>query len=123
MNDISTHFCLIEPDMIDEKILLGPEIYKPHAAPEFQCNSKVLFDQQPEKSSAGTSWSQTFRGVTADSSVMSWNKRRAYIGIFRTDGSLLIIGSPTEVPLITVTPNVGVFVVEATFETFSPAVI
>lgn len=123
MNEISTHFCLIEPDMIREELLLGLEINKPHAAPEFQCNSKVIFDQQPEKSDAGTSWSQTFRGVTPDSSIMEWNGRRAYIGVFRTDGSLIIIGSPTEVPLITVTPNVGVFVAESTFETVSPAVI
>ncbi len=123
MNDISTHFCLIEPDMIHEDLLLGLEINKPHAVPEFQCNSKVIFDQQPEKSDAGTSWSQTFRGVTPDSSIMEWNGRRAYIGVFRTDGSLIIIGSPTEVPLITVTPNVGVFVAESTFETVSPAVI
>ena len=123
MTDISTHFCLIEPALIRDEMLLGSEIYKPHASPEFQCNSKVIFDQQPEQSDAGTSWSQTFRGVTADSSVMDWNNRRAYIGIFRTDGSLLIIGSPTEAPLITVTPNVGVFVTEASFETVSPAVI
>ena len=123
MNDISSHFCLIEPDMIREDLLLGATIYKPHSSPEFQCNSKVIFDQQPEQSNAGTSWRQTFRGVTADNSVMSWNNRRAYIGIFRTDGSLLIIGSPTEAPLITVTPNVGVFVAEASFETVSPAFI
>ena len=123
MTDISTHFCLIEPALIRDEMLLGSDIYKPHASPEFQCNSKVIFDQQPEQSDAGTSWSQTFRGVTADSSVMDWNNRRAYIGIFRTDGSLLIIGSPTEAPFITVSPNVGVFVAEATFETVSPAVI
>ena len=123
MNDISTHFCLIEPDMIREQLLLGSEIHKPHTSPEFQCNSKVIFDQQPEQSDAGISWSQTFRGVTSHSSVMSWNNRRAYIGIFRTDGSLLVIGSPTEVPLITVTPNVGTFVVETSFETVNPAVI
>ena len=123
MNDISTHFCLIEPDLIKEDLLLGSEIYKPHSSPQFLCNSKVIFDQQPEKSDAGTSWSQTFRCVTSDSNIMEWNGRRAYIGVFRTDGSLIIIGSPTEVPLITVTPNIGVFVAESTFETLSPAVI
>lgn len=123
MNDISTHFCLIEPNLIKEDLRLGSQIYKPHSSPQFQCNSKVIFDQHPEKSDAGTSWSQTFRGVTPDSSIMEWNGRRAYIGVFRTDGSLIIIGSPTEVPLITVTPNVGVFVVESTFETVNPAVI
>lgn len=123
MNDISTHFCLIEPDMIREDLLLGLEINKPHAVPEFQCNSKVIFDQQPQQSDAGSSWSQTFRGVTADSSVMEWNNRRAYIGIFRTDGSILVIGSPTEAPLITVTSNVGVFVAQATFESIRPAII
>ena len=123
MNDISTHFCLIEPDMIHEQLLLGSEVTKPFSSPEFQCNSKIILDQQPQLSDAGTSWSQTFRGVTAESKVMTWNNRRAYIGIFRTDGSLLIIGSPTEAPMITVTPNVGVFVAEASFETVSPAVI
>lgn len=123
MNDISTHFCLIEPDLIKDDLLLGLEINKPHAVPEFQCNSKVIFDQQPQQSDAGSSWSQTFRGVTADSSVMEWNNRRAYIGIFRTDGSILVIGSPTEAPLITVTSNVGVFVAQATFESIRPAII
>lgn len=123
MNDISNHFCFIEPELIRDHLLLGHEIYKPHISPEFRCNSKVIFDQQPEQSDAGTSWTQTFRGVTVDSSVMDWNNRRAYIGIYRTDGSLLIIGSSTETPLITVTPNVGVFVAETSFETVSPAVI
>ena len=123
MNDISTHFCLIEPDLISEQLLLGSKISKPHSSPEFQCNSKVIFDQQPEQSDSGTSWSQTFRGVSTDRKLMTWNGRRAYIGIYRTDGTLIIVGSATEVPLITVTPYVGVFVVESSFETVSPAVI
>lgn len=123
MNDISNQFCLIEPKLIKEDLLLGSQIDKPDSSPRFQCNSKVIFDQQPEKSDAGTSWSQTFRGVTPDSSIMEWNGRGAYIGVFRTDGSLIIIGSATEVPLITVTPHVGVFIVESSFETVSPAVI
>ena len=123
MNDISTHFCLIEPDLISEQLLLGSKISKPHTSPEFQCNSKVIFDQQPEQSDSGTSWSQTFRGVSSDKRLMEWNGRRAYVGIYRTDGSLIIIGSPTEVPLITITPNVGVFVAETSFETITPATI
>ena len=123
MNDVSNQFCLISPELIKDDLLMSAQISKPDDSPRFLCSSKIIFDQQPGQSDAGTSWSQTFRGVTADSSVMSWNNRRAYIGIFRTDGSLLVIGSPTEAPLITVTPNVGVFVAEATFETVSPVVI
>lgn len=123
MNDISTQFCLIQPDLIKDDLLLGSEIYKPHSSPRFLCNSKVIFDQQPEQSDSGTSWSQTFRGVSSDKDLMNWNGRRAYIGIYRTDGSLIIMGSATEVPLITVTPHVGVFVVESTFETVVPAII
>lgn len=122
MNDISNHFCLIEPDLIKDQILFDTEIRKPDSSPRFQCNSKILFDQKPKKSDSGTSWNQTFRGVTADQEVMDWNNRRAHIGIYRTDGSLLILGSSTETPLVMVTPNVGVFIVEATFETVNPSI-
>ena len=123
MNDISTHFCLIEPDLISEQLLFGSEIAKPSTSPVFRCNSKITFDQQSEQSDAGTSWTQTFRGVTSDSSLLDWNNRKAYIGIFRTDGSLLIIGSATEAPMITVTPNVGAFVADATFQAIRPSII
>lgn len=123
MNDISTQFCLIQPELIKDDLLLGSEIYKPHNSPRFLCNSKVIFDQVQQESDSGLSWSQTFRGVSSDKDLMNWNGRRAYIGIYRTDGSLIIMGSATEVPLITVTPHVGVFVAESTFETVSPAVI
>ena len=123
MNDISTQFCLIKPELIREDLLVGREIYKPHISPRFLCNSKIVFDQTPEQKDAGTSWTQTFRGVCSDKSLMDWNWFRAYIGIYRTDGSLIIIGSATEVPLITVTPHVGVFVVESTFDSIAPAVI
>lgn len=123
MNDISTQFCLIDPKLIKENLLLGSEITTPESSPSFQCNSKIIFDQSPEQSDAGMSWSQTFRGVSSDKRLMEWNGRRAYVGIYRTDGSLIIIGSPTEVPLITITPNVGVFVAETSFETITPATI
>lgn len=123
MNDISTQFCLIKPELIREDLLVGREIYKPHISPRFLCNSKIVFDQTSEQKDAGTSWTQTFRGVCSDKSLMDWNWFRAYIGIYRTDGSLIIMGSATEVPLITVTPHVGVFVVESSFDSVVPAVI
>lgn len=123
MNDISTQFCLIQPELIKDDLLMLAKINRPADSPRFLCNSKIIFDQVLQESDSGLSWSQTFRGVSSDKDLMNWNGRRAYIGIYRTDGSLIIIGSATEVPLITVTPYVGVFVVESTFETVSPAVI
>lgn len=123
MNDISTQFCLIEPALIRQALLMGSEITRPKNSPRFLCNSKIILDQQSEQSDSGTSWKQTFRGVSSARSLMNWNNRRAYIGIYRTDGSIIVIGSPNEAPLIIVTPNVGTFVAEATFETVSPAII
>ena len=123
MNDISTHFCLIQPELIKDDLLMLAEINRPADSPRFLCNSKIIFDQVLQESDSGLSWSQTFRGVSSDKDLMNWNGRRAYIGIYRTDSSLIIIGSATEVPLITVTPHVGVFVVESTFETVVPAII
>ena len=123
MNDISTQFCLIQPELIKDDLLMLAEIHRPADSPRCLCNSKIIFDQVLQESDSGLSWSQTFRGVSSDKDLMNWNGRRAYIGIYRTDGSLIIIGSATEVPLITVTPHVGVFVVESTFETVVPAII
>ena len=123
MNDISTQFCLIQPELIKDDLLMLAEIHRPADSPRFLCNSKIIFDQVLQESDSGLSWNQTFRGVSSDKDLMNWNGRRAYIGIYRTDGSLIIMGSATEVPLITVTPHVGVFVVESTFETVVPAII
>lgn len=123
MNDISNQFCLISPELIKDDLLMSVQITKPDDSPRFLCSSKLIFDQTSQESDSGLSWSQTFRGVSTDQELMNWNGRRAYIGIYRTDGTLIIVGSATEVPLITVTPHVGVFVVESSFETVSPAVI
>ena len=123
MKDISTQFCLIEPELIKEELMMSAEISRPAASPRFLCNSKIIFDQALEESDSGLSWNQTFRGVSSDKDLINWNGRRAYIGIYRTDGSLIIMGSATEVPLITVTPHVGVFVVESSFDSVVPAVI
>lgn len=121
MKELSTHFCIIRPELIRANLALKENIGKPAKSPEFLCTQKILLEQEPSEDEAGTKWIQSFRAVTKDNSVRSFDGSRQYLGLYLTDGSLRIIGSATDAPLITVTPAEGdVYVVSANFESVSP---
>ena len=117
MIEITSHFVLIRPELIQEALLLQKITYIPLGAEEFACQSKVSLDQTPQRDV----WMQRFRAVTADCSVRQHDGANRYVGVIMSDGSIRIIGSPGEAPIITVTPgDQGMSVVETTFETTEP---
>lgn len=120
MRELTTHFYLIEPEDLADALRMGENTFIPQTARHISCIGKVVYSQSPSQSDAGTKYSHTFRGVTEDSSVMRFNGNRAYIGIILSDGRVSILGSADEAPLITVTPNPGVFVLETSFDTVQP---
>ncbi|MGM9763366.1 MAG: hypothetical protein ACI3ZQ_05040 [Candidatus Cryptobacteroides sp.] len=123
MIEVSSHFCLIEPEQIQERLLNGGKITPSADMSHFASRGKVLFSQEPETGDNGLSYSQTFRAVVPDEGIIDYNGRQLYVGIFRSDGSVFIIGTGTEVPLIVVTPHENVFVVETHFETPTAVII
>ena len=121
MIEITSHFVLIRPKLIQEALLLQKITYIPIGAEEFACKSKVSLDQTPQRDDRGDVWMQRFRAVTADCSVRQHDGANRYVGVIMSDGSIRIIGSPGEAPIITVTPgDQGMSVVETTFETTEP---
>ena len=66
MKEISTHFCAIEPSHISRALLMKEDISMPANSRDFPCKGKVLFEQSPTDTEAGTKWSMTFRAVTTD---------------------------------------------------------
>lgn len=121
MKEISTHFCAIEPAQISRALLMKEEISMPANSRDFPCKGKVLFEQSPTDTEAGTKWNMTFRAVTTDKFAERLNGRRQCIGFFLSDGSLRIIGAHDAAPVLHVTPYDGsVCVVSATFESTTP---
>lgn len=121
MKELSTHFCIIRPELIRANLSMKENIGKPAKSPEFYCTQKILLEQEPSTDEAGTKWTITFRAVTKDSSARNADGSKQYIGVYQTDGSLHIIGSATDAPLISVSPaEGGVYVVSASFEDVSP---
>lgn len=123
ISSISSHFSVIAPSLIQDLLLMQQVNFLPVGAKEFSCTDKITFDQQPESSESGQSWAQTFEAVTTDKSIMEHNGTRAYIAIHISDGSLRIMGTASEIPLITVTPKEGVYVVSVDFRTTKPMVL
>lgn len=123
MRALSTHFLIIPEQLISEALKLGGKISKPVGSREFSCTSKVIFSQTSSPDESGTSYSQTFRGVTKDVSALEFNGARAYLGLIFTDGSIEVIGSAQEAPMLSVTPYEGAMVVELSFSATSPIIL
>lgn len=123
MKEIASRFCIIEPEEIRQLLLSGEKVELTHTMDQYSSSGRVRFSQEPSIGDNGLSWKQSFRAVVGNSSIMKYNGRRCYIGVFRTDGSFFVIGSATEVPVLTVTPYENALVVESSFETVEPAQI
>ena len=104
---LSSHFSVIRPDLIREHLRMQQVNFLPVGAQEFACTGKISFDQQPESSESGVCWIQTFEAITTDKDIMRHNGTRSYVAIHMSDGSLRVIGTASEVPLICVTPKEG----------------
>lgn len=115
----SSHFALIDPELIRETMRLQKVTYIPTGAQEFACQGPVSVDQTAETSS-GLTWNINFRAVTKDYSVRDYNGRRFYIGVLMSDGSARIIGTTSEAPIVIVTPYAGASLVTSSFKTATP---
>ena len=123
MKEIAARFCIMEPEDIRHLLLTGEKVELTHRMRQYAASGRVEFSQEPDTGDNGTSWSQSFRAVVREPEIMEYQRRKAYIGVFRTDGSIFVIGSATETPVITVTPYENAFVVECSFDTAEPAII
>ncbi len=120
MIEISSHFCLIAPELIRENMKLQRVTYIPSGADEFACTAPISLTQTPRSGADGQVWDISFRAVTADCSVRAYNSRRLYIAVVMSDGSARIIGTASEVPMVTVTPSGRFSEVSATFKAAVP---
>lgn len=121
MTEISSHFILIAPERIRQDLRLRRVTYIPVDADEFACTQKISVQQSCLRDDRGDVWTVSFRAVTADCSVRRHDGTRRYVGIIMSDGSVRIIGSPGEAPILSVTPSdQGMSVVETSFDSPDP---
>ena len=121
MIEITSHFILILPELIQSDLQLRRITYIPVGAEEFACKGKISLEQLPQSDDRGGVWTQRFRAVTDDCSIRRHDGAKRYVGVIMSDGSVRIIGAAGEAPIITVTPyDQGASVVETTFETPEP---
>lgn len=123
MGNVSSRFCIIDPAEIRDHLKMGEKVELTHTMEQYATSGRVQFTQEPSSGDDGCSWEQSFRAVVRQPSVLKYNGSRHYLGIFRTDGSLIVIGSADLAPLIVVTPYEDALSVEATFGTAEPAEI
>ncbi len=122
--EISNRFCLIEPSLISSSLRMREHIFLPDESPVFISRKKLTFGQTPSKSDSGIIWSQTFQGVSSDRKLLEYNRSRMYVGFFLTDGSLKVIGTADDVPVIQVTPyEQGQFVLNVSFDSTQEVIL
>lgn len=122
-SDFSHRFHIIPRDLLKEQLLLGDKPGVPEGSLTLAASTPVTFSQDPEVSDNGTVWRQTFGAVVDDPSVMEHSGSRAYIAFYMTDGSLRLIGTAEEAPLVTVTPHAGAQRVSITFDSPDPLIL
>lgn len=120
MTEISSHFALINPELIRETMKLQRVTYIPTGSPEFNCIAPVSLTQTPSTGDSGTVWNISFRAVTKDCEVREYNGRRYYIAVIMSDGSARIIGTASEAPLVIVKPNGDSSTVSSSFKSATP---
>ena len=116
MRDISNHFCIIPPELLSGYLTPGECRYMPHGAIDITCSRKIVIDQSLTEDSDGRRWSISMSAASMDRCVEKMDGIRAYIGVFLTDGSIRILGTPDFSPCLTVTPYAGAYAVSVAFE-------
>lgn len=118
--DFSNRFHIFSPELFQNSLTFGSSPYVPEGADEAAALRPVVFSQDPQEDDNGTFWKMNFSASVADRSLMKYNKTRAYIVFHMSDGSIRMMGTPQEAPLITVTPHAGALSISAVFESTSP---
>lgn len=116
----SNRFHLISPELLKEYLTFGSSPFIPEGSDEACALRPVVFSQTPETDDHGTLWKMNFSAAVADRSLMKYNKTRAYVIFHMSDGTIRLIGSHHEAPLISVTPHAGALSISATFESGDP---
>ena len=66
MTEISSHFALIDPELIRDTMKLQRVTYIPAGSQEFSCIAPVSLTQTPSTGNDGSVWTISFRAVTKD---------------------------------------------------------
>ena len=120
---ITSHFAIIEPELVREYIKFQPLNFLPVESMESMASAQISFEQTPEESESGLSYRQVFSLTTLDNSILQYNGRRMYIAFYMSDGSLRVIGSASAVPLLKITPYAGALKLEVSFDSAHPLVL
>ena len=116
MRDISNHFCIIPPELLTGYLTPDECRYMPHGAVDIACSRKILLDQTPNEDSDGHRWSISMSAASSDRQLERMDGIRAYIGVFLTDGSIRILGTPDFIPRLSITPYSGAYAVSVASE-------
>ena len=118
--DFSNRFHIFSPELLDDSLAFGSSPYVPDGADEACALRPVIFSQEPQTDDHGTFWRMDFSASVADSSLMKYNKTRAYVVFHMSDGTIRMLGTAHEAPLITITPHAGALSISATFDSAEP---
>lgn len=118
--DFSNRFHIVRPELLQEYLAFGSSPFVPEDADEYCASRPVVFSQEPQTDDHGTFWKMNFSATVTDCSVMKYNKVRAYIIFHMSDGTIRLLGTAHEAPLVTITPHAGAFSVSAIFDSPTP---
>lgn len=121
--DISNRFHIIDPSLIREYLEMGAAPFIPEEADEAVALKPVVFSQSPQTGDNGTFWRQNFSAAVSNSTLLKYNNTKAYIIFHMNDGSIRMIGSSHEAPLIQVTPHPGAVQITVDFDTPDPLLL
>lgn len=116
MRDISNHFCIIPPELMTGYLTPDECRYMPHGAIDITCSRKIVLDQSLTEDSDGRRWSISMSAASMDRYLEKMDGVRAYIGVFLTDGSIRILGTPDFIPRLSITPYSGAYAVSVALE-------
>lgn len=88
----------------------------PHGAIDISCSRKIVIDQTLNEDSDGRRWSISMSAASKDDCLCDKDGVRAYIGVFLTDGTIRILGTPDFIPRLSVTSYAGAYSVSVALE-------
>lgn len=120
MKEISNRFCIIPPELLTDCLTPQSCRYVPHGAVHIMCSRKIVLDQSPASDTDGHRWSVSMSAASTDSRLAELDGKMAYIGIFLSDGSVRILGTPDFIPKLEVTPYSGAFAISVSYDSLKP---
>lgn len=120
---ITSHFALIDPELIRDYIRFQPLNFLPVGSVEFQASGQISFEQTPEESESGLSYRQELSLSTLEGDLLGYDGRKMYVAFYMSDGSLRLIGTASCAPRLKVTPFTGALKLETSFDSASPLVL